>query len=344
MGTSVGFHLFECGLSETRGREGAVLGGDDKRNREPDSEASDQAVAAAGPATRDSQTVSERERLAAAIVELEREVRRLCRTASKECLQMAARLCDLESRSVELARSAVELEGEGNGPSRRALPAELTSWSRLAGSLGLETAAVAAAEAARHLLQEEIEEWRRQADSQTRQGDAEACFDALLQTTVLELEALSAFPHNPCDATGLTELRTMLRDRMVAALAQNGVQPDRAICWSEMLLDRSNIVLRAVDSLAPREASEQLRLSVDELRWHLRHVKTGHNPLRRPLRNKKSQLQAEYEERTLQMRLEGHFGRRAVAWFERLILLLIVLVLVLLGIEARWELTPKQLF
>jgi len=194
-------------------------------------------------------------------------------------------------------------------------------------------------------------------------GEPEECFAALLQTLIIKLEAIASGHSHDRLQGALAELRGRLRGQLLAlvqgrngsagACGSNHKQGQRAgkaiqgqlAHWVQLLLDRTDVVLRTADVLSPDRAAEQLTAMADELRWFasaladvLAHAQ------RRRLQRRSKQLAIESQERLLQYRLERLLGRHAAAWFERLILLLIFLVLVIFGVEALPSLSPLQVW
>src|SRR5690606_37998871 len=114
--------------------------------------------------------------------------------------------------------------------------------------------------------------------------------------------------------------------------------------WATEWIDRSEMALTSVESLPASVAAEQLQRLADDLDWHLEHVERESGPWRRRLKRKRWRLRADAQERLLKSRLEGRFGAVNVARFDRLILLLIVLVIGLIGLETLVPLSTTTLF
>jgi len=160
--------------------------------------------------------------------------------------------------------------------------------------------------------------------------DVEACFRALAQARVLDLEALS----RTRGGAPFAAVRPALRDRFVVARRARPPTSEVRAAWARELVDRADVVLSSLDDFEPARAAELATLVADDLLWHADEVEREGGPLRRELKRRVRRLHAEAQERDLQAHLEARFGRRNVAIFERMVLLLTVAVLALLGVEA----------
>ncbi len=101
--------------------------------------------------------------------------------------------------------------------------------------------------------------------------------------------------------------------------------------------------MTALDDLSPDKAARQLDDAVTLVRWYLNDVDPKRSASSNRIRKMLKRLRAELQERRLNARLEQKFGRRAVAFSERLIFVLICLVLGLMTIEWTVQLSPQTL-
>ena len=86
-----------------------------------------------------------------------------------------------------------------------------------------------------------------------------------------------------------------------------------------------------------------LALIEADLAWHLEQVEGAATPVRPRLRRRLRRIRARRQEQDLQDKLERRFGIQRVARFERLVLWLILLVLVLLVTEFLFRLPAQVL-
>jgi len=163
---------------------------------------------------------------------------------------------------------------------------------------------------------------------------AEACFRELSKARVLDLEAL-ARTRGPAPLAGA---RAALRERLCAAPSP---APEAREAWARELIDRADVTLSSLDDVSPARAAEMATLVAEDIAWHAREIDGGTH--RRTLGRRVRRLRAEAQERDLEARLEARFGRRNVRIFERTVLAMTVLVLVLLAVEAFLDLPPRAL-
>jgi hypothetical protein len=170
--------------------------------------------------------------------------------------------------------------------------------------------------------------------------DAEACFRALARALSLDLEAL-ARTRGPAPMAGA---RGAMRDRLLVARRTRPPSDQARAAWAKELCDRADVALSSLDEFEPMRAAEIATLVADDLAWHMDEAERQGGPGRRALGRRFRRLRAEAQERDLQARLEARFGRRNVAIFERMVLLLTIAVLSLLAVEAFADLPHRTLF
>ncbi|NQU21498.1 MAG: ion transporter, partial [Candidatus Nealsonbacteria bacterium] len=104
------------------------------------------------------------------------------------------------------------------------------------------------------------------------------------------------------------------------------------------LADAAGESLTFMEDLPPNEAIRALEIISEDAATCMTTVKTHAGPqqkrLQRRLRRRRKALAGELQERRLNWRMEGLFGRRAVAALERLILVLLILFVAMLVVET----------
>ena len=248
----------------------------------------------------------------------------------------AGRLAELEldllALSQDLSRAHPHLADDRGHP----VLADLGRWQSRCRRLGLEAADQKAAALHADFVDDEAERWRRAVKAAAGRADPQACLDLLTEAAVLDGENLSRQGEQP-GSPPLAGERGPLREGFAAAIEAHPPTDDDRDRWATALLDRADVVLTAIDELAPAAADAQLGIVADDLSWHLLHVETERSSRRGQLKRKLRRVIAEQQERGLQGRLEGMFGRVNVGRFEQLILWLIFLVLALLAVESIFE-------
>ncbi|MFV1958708.1 MAG: hypothetical protein ACC662_04775, partial [Planctomycetota bacterium] len=219
---------------------------------------------------------------------------------------------------------------------------DLVRWRRQVEALGLEGAVARADGLSTGLVEDAARRWRASATASDSPRDAAAAFRRLSRATDFDLEAFvrEADPRAPAP---LAAERPRLRQALLTALAaQPGAEEERE-AWTMDLLDRSDLVLTAVDDVKPETAAAQIALVADDVAWYLEHVETKRGRRRTRLAIKLRRLRGERQERALQARLEGIFGARALRRWSRLIFALIFFVLGLLAAEIFFDIPPRIL-
>jgi hypothetical protein len=253
-------------------------------------------------------------------------------------------LIGLETELLDLAVEISQLEQDGELAAVRLAAAALRDVRRL-------TRATGDLEGWRHcqkrleeLLASEAQAWQALCLRQPSTIDADACFDRLIHTTSLGIEAVGYGPAMAETRQQLDQVHAACRQELALRLADGHVDGIQRQRWATELIDRSELALASVESLPPSVAAEQLQRWADDVDWHLEHFEQQPGAWRRRLKRKRRRLRAEAQERRLQGRLEARFGARNVARFDRLILLLIVLVIGLIGLETVLPLSGSALY
>lgn len=253
----------------------------------------------------------------------------------------AETLAGIEQDVIELAR---HLDQSGARLDGNALLADVQELQALCERLHLEEAADTAAKLTFADLEHTAEAWKESLSPVLADPQPETCFTALVQTTAYELEAESHDPNRATRHAVFREIRADLRQAFLSAIDETPPDAETKKGWVRDLIDRADLVLTSVDSLPSDRAAMQLEIAAEDLRWHLDHLETRWNRSRRRLKRKLFQLNAERQERQLQARLYGKFGRPFVKRMDRLILFLIVAVVALIGVVGFYDLSPRTLF
>jgi len=216
----------------------------------------------------------------------------------------------------------------------RGLPALAwaADWRDQITELGMEGEA-----GANRLVEKMIEDdawaWHVRAQEAASSGDAEACFQALREATLLDAEAVTRSPEEHALEAPLLSRREPLQAALRAAVEREAPGEDVRRSWATQLADAADVVLTAVDDVDPRCAAVHLDLVASDVAWHLEHIPSPPKATRR-LRRKQGRLRRERQERELQGRLETRFGKVQTRRFDKLIVWLIFLVLTILAVEV----------
>lgn len=189
------------------------------------------------------------------------------------------------------------------------------------------------------LVADDAERWHRGAEAAAQSGSAAACFEALLDASVLDRE--SVIRRRRLDAEPpLRERRASVRDAFLQALAAEQLDTKQQAQWATHLSDAADVVLTSIEDVDAPRAAAQLSVMEDDVAWHLRHVPVPPTQRRR-LKRKLRRLRYEGQERELQGRVEARFGKRFVFHVDRLIVWLIFFVLAALFVEMIFDLSVK---
>jgi hypothetical protein len=252
----------------------------------------------------------------------------------------AQRLADLETELLQTVSDLTAVDASLADDRGHPVLAEMSAWRDLVEDAGVAAGTDGADTLATRIITDHAAHWRAETEASLDAADPSACFRALAEARTLDIEALSRTRADPPLAAARPSLRALFRQ----ALEASPPAASERDAWVRELLDRADVVLTSLDEVEPRRAWVLLDLVADDLAWHQRHVEPRASWGRARLRRRIRRLQAEQQERDLQWRLERRFGARNVARFERMILWLIVFVLVILAVEAFWDLSPRTVF
>ena len=277
------------------------------------------------------------------VARLERRLRVLRADPRLEPQHKAAAYRNLELELLHAAEAAGRLRPELGGTQGHLLLAELAEWRSMTASTGLTDASEAADELTLAFVRDEVADWQTHATAICRDPGPEACFDALMQTTLLEFE----LQLHPSDADSVhqafADVRARLREAFRRAVDEFPPPATLVAQWTKRLTDRAETLLAAVDDLPAHRGALQLQQVADDIHWYLRYVACPRAGRRR-LKHKLWRLRSEYQERALQDTLERQFGPRLVGWFDLLVIVLIFVVLGLLVVEMTVEMSKATLF
>jgi len=292
--------------------------------------------------------------LQAELSEVLRQLHLLRGVTGAHVLSGAEQVAACENQALRLRKRVAEIDPASAAELGYPVLDDLTDWRETLLKKYEITAARAEAEfALRDLLAEDLRLWRE--DLALDLPDAETIGRRLWELTRLVLDIRVRCPNSRGLWEPLIQERLALRVRLQAALAERVAQArplDRAAQdrWAGELVDQADLVLTTIDELDPAEALAHVDWMADDLRWHLAQVATLKGQAkstvaeaRRRLLKRLRRLEVEWQERTLQGRLEARFGKRLVRWHERLMLVLIALVLVILAANT-WNLPPHVTF
>jgi hypothetical protein len=271
---------------------------------------------------------------------LERELdsleRRLQAASAIVGTEVVTELAELDFDILSFLPRLAEVDGGVLKGTEAAGLATAARWRETLEGEGLKAEIEAADDLVGRLIEDEAELWKARA-AQPEPG-LEACFELLAEASLFDRRALGRRPGRKCP---LTDARSGLRAEFEKRLLANSTDDTQLEIWAADLEDRANDALTSVDSLDPLHATAQLAITRDDLFWHLLHVEKDRGVRRSRLKRKWKRLRNESQERHLQVRLEGLFGRTGATWWERLIVVLIVMVLGILVVETTVELEPS---
>lgn len=277
------------------------------------------------------------------VAQLERRLRVLRTDLRLEPQAKADAYRDLELELLHVAEAAARLRPELGSSYGHLLLADLAEWRSITFSTGLTAVSESADELTMAFVRDEVADWQTHATDICRDPSPESCFDALMQTTLLEFE-LQLHPSDVDSVhAAFADVRARLRQAFRRAVDE--VPPPATVVahWVKRLTDRAETLLAAVDDLPAHRGALQLQQVADDIHWFLGQV-TCPRAGRRRLKRKLWRLRSEYQERALQDKLERQFGQRLVGWFDLIVVVLIFVVLGLLVAEMTLEMSPQTLF
>lgn len=275
----------------------------------------------------------QRDRNRKALLRLQARLEFLRGSPPSEAVETAEQLAELERSYLELAQQIVDQQNGKNAQQGFPLLDDLDDWHDLAENLGLENSAQAAEKTTCELFESEMERYHESLQNNLPPGEIEPVFQALLEVTTQELEALSRHPENPPGRELLGTIRSELRERLVELFHSKLHDEEARQHWVTLLLDQADVVLTGIDDLPPLQAAAQLRVVYDDLKWYVSNIETARSRRRRSLRSKINRIHSEWQERVLQGRLEAKYGTGWVSRWERMILVMIILVLGVLFVQ-----------
>ncbi len=278
-----------------------------------------------------------------AVARLERRLRVLRSDLRTDPRTKAEAYRDLEFELLQIAEVAARTRPELGGSHGHVILTDLAEWRAIAEGTGLAQAIESADDLSLAFVHDEIANWQAEATAICRDPRPEACFEALMHTTLLEFELQS----HPADPTLLhqafAEVRARLRESFRRAVDEFPPPASLVDTWTKRLTDRADTMLAAVDDLPAARGVLQLQQVISDITWHMQQVACPRRDRRR-LKRKLWRLRSEHQERALQDTLERQFGRRLVGWFELLVIVLIFVVLGLLIVEMTVEMSTTALF
>lgn len=282
-------------------------------------------------AAQDRETPKERE-LRGKLTDLRSKVRGLMGASAASAAETADKLGGLERDFLEISTEAQREDPIQTAQMGYPVLDDLRDWKEMALAMELEEPAGRAEEVLRDLIQDDVLRWKEKVLSAVDAFGPAECFETLMEATSLEVDARTRCPEYTPAADDLAEMRTALRERLRELISSSEPEEDVRDAWVADLYDRADQVLSTVDNLPPEQAADHLQIVMDDFTWHREQVETKgrrHWSLGRKL----WRMRSDWQERTLQSRLENRFGARLVAFSERLILVLIILVLGILGVQ-----------
>lgn len=185
--------------------------------------------------------------------------------------------------------------------------------------------------------------WRAQSAEAFEEASDQDLFDLLLDTLRLERETDRA--ESDREATEiLRRTKLALRERIEHRIADRSPGNRTLSQWRRATLDLAASAIADAEEADLEPAIRHLKAAEEDVVWHLEEIERPYGRAEGALKRRLRSLRAEREERTVQLRLENAFGRRAVAWFERLVFVLLFVLTGLLIYEWFADPTPTQRF
>lgn len=281
------------------------------------------------------------ESLAETAARLRRELEQLERSRGADPASRVSDLQELESRELDLLSSAEDDDAETL--SVGAILARLTHWEELCERHELTDATARCRQLAERVIAEAAGRWETHCVAMLDTADSDALFRKLLESNQLLADTINRDGVSEEALAGIIEAKSDVQSAIAQRRRDEPPSTDVLNDWSRLLADHCVTVLTALDDVAPDKAARQLEDAVALARWYLTEIDPQRSPRSGRIRAKLKRLRAELQERRLNARLERRFGRRVVAFSERLVFVLICLVLVLMTLEWTVPLGPRTL-
>ncbi|MHC4953023.1 MAG: hypothetical protein ACYTGZ_03975 [Planctomycetota bacterium] len=261
---------------------------------------------------------------------------------------IAGRLAAFESDLLAVFSDACDVDESLAASTGHPVLAEGSRWRDLAVEASAPNAAKGADDLVEHLIEDEAKGWRQghgiasgeaeEGETPSAPADPQKAFRDLADARAFDLEAMSRRTSKP----PLRDDRPLLRKRFLAALREREPTAKERRDWVNGLLDRANVARTSADETEPGRAQACLALVRDDLEWHARNVEEA-GTRRARLLYEVRRLGAERQERYLQSALEQRFGEKGLTRWNRFIVFLVLLVLVLLTWElSYWIREPSE--
>jgi hypothetical protein len=281
------------------------------------------------------------ESLAEVAARMRRELEQLERHRSADIESQIGALQDLERRELDLLASAED--DDARTLSVGALLARLAHWEGHCQRLGLDAEVNSCREVAEQVVAEAAGRWEADCAAMLGESDTNRLFSRLLETNQLLADTINRDGVSREALAGVAEAQAEIQSAISQRCRDQPPTAEFLNNWSRLLADYCVTVLTALDDLPPEKAARQLDDAVALARWYLQDVDARRTLSGARIRKKLKRLRAELQERRLSARLERTFGRRAVAFSERLVFVLICLVLILMTLEWLLPLSPRTL-
>ncbi|HEV7282884.1 MAG TPA: ion transporter [Pirellulaceae bacterium] len=185
--------------------------------------------------------------------------------------------------------------------------------------------------------------WRAETLAAIDGASDEDLFELLLDTLRLERETdLEEGDREASEILRRTKLS--IRERIEYRISDRSPGSKLLSQWRRATVDRAAAAIADAEESELEPAIRHLQAAEEDVLWHLDRIDKPYGGSGRPLTRRLASLRAEREERTVQLRLETAFGRRVVAWFERLVFVLLFVLTGLLLVEWFADPTPTQRF
>ncbi len=298
-------------------------------------------VPAADASTSDDSVPGWSESLAESAARLRQELEQLERSRDLTAPDQLAALQDLEAREMDLLASVEDDDAETL--SVGAVLARLKHWEELCQRASLDEEADRCSQLAEKVGSEAAHRWETHCTSMLDESDPDTLFRKLLESSQLLSDALTRDGISEDSLTGVVDAQKAIQSAIATRCTESTPDADVLDEWSRLLSDHLVTVLTTLDDLPPDQAASQLEDAIVLARWYVADIDRKRSHRSRRIRSKLRRLRAELQERRLNARLEKKFGRRFVAFSERLVFVLICFVLVLMMLEWTLPLGERTL-
>ncbi len=249
----------------------------------------------------------------------------------------ARELVDVERKFLQLTLQADQVLSEAVVQQGHPVLDDLLDWEDYCRANEAFEAEKEADALCHQLFRDDARRWAKQMDRQVREhtDDGQPSWDllvhGLMESTTQHIEALRNRLADPPALRTILDTKDKLRKLFAQRASDHPPTDEQRELWASELLDQVDAQLAAVPDQTPEASARYLEVVIADVSWYLGVVGfRGRGRRHRKLRSKLERLKTEWQEQVLQDKLEARFGRGWVAMWERMMLILIFLVLIVI--------------